>query len=461
MAYLLFFEIVLILIFTYSFVDHDFLSPVNIYLLFSVVSIFSMFLFYSEWNVEEYGIYTVFVYLLGSVFFVLGCGIAKLMSSRNVSQRSVERVNLETSERIEISYFKIVIVIGISLLAVYGTYSFLKKLVGGVSISTIGMAINRYRYLNGQGQLVGDDSKSSLWRLFSYMSAAFSYCCIFIVIKNAVNRQFKKKDLLLVIPFVLRILENLLQASRGGVIYMIFAAVMSWFISMKYKGGWRKKINSKVMKILIRVGIVFIPLFFLSLIFMGRYDTLKGFDFKNVSLIYLSGGVRNLDQFLKAPTVAPSVFGEETFVTLHKNLYISSGIGHNVVRFLEFRTINGKNIGNIYTSYRRFYHDFGLIGIFIFPLLEGIIISSLYYGINRSYNNNKINFREVLYCYLSYTTMYMVIDDTFYSTWISISGLKQLIILFFAYFFMFNISSQKAGIIRFHLGKFRISSRSI
>ena len=265
--------------------------------------------------------------------------------------------------------------------------------------------------------------------------------------------------MLLLIPFILRSIEYLFQSNRGGIIQLFFGAVMSWFVSMKFKKGWNRKINSKVVKIVIRVIVILVPIFFGSLILIGRYDTLKGFDFKNYSLVYFSGGIRNLDQFLKEPTFEPQMFGEETFVQLHRNLYISYGIGKDLVRYLEFRKINGRNIGNIYTSYRRFYHDFGFLGVCLFPLIQGIIISLMYYKLNRNPRNDKINYLEVIYCYLSYTTMYIAIDDLFYSSWVSITGVKILIIMFVAYFFMFNITSKQPGLIRVDLGKFKISDR--
>ena len=193
---------------------------------------------------------------------------------------------------------------------------------------------------------------------------------------------------------------------------------------------------------------------------IGRYETLKGFDFKNYSLIYFSGGIRNLDQYLKEPTVAPQIFGEETFVQLHRNLYISYGIGKDFVRYLEFRGINGRNIGNIYTSYRRFYHDFGVLGVIFLPLIQGIVISLMYYRLNRNPRNDKINYLEVIYCYLSYTTMYITIDDLFYSSWVSITGIKILIIMYVAYFFIFNVTSKQPGIIRIDLGNIKISRRT-
>ena len=458
MAFYLLTGIILIFLISYMFLDKDFLSPVNLYLLFSTFSVAAMFLLYEEWNMNEYGALAVAVYLTGSLFFVIGCGIAKVFMSRNIHQRNIKSEQNIAPPRVDISMIKIVIMTVFGLAAVYGTYAYMRRL-GGSSTLSLGQAIQNYRYMKSNGLLTTQRAKGSIWNLFSYFSIAFAYCSIFALIKNAVNNNFRKKDLLLLIPFVLRSTEYLLQSNRGGIIQLAFGAIMSWFVSMKFQKGWRRKINSKIVKTVVRVMVILIPLFFGSLILLGRYDTLEGFDFKHYALVYLSGGIRNLDQYLKEPTAPPQIFGEETFVLLHRNLSAKLGTGLNLVRYLEFRSINGRNIGNIYTSYRRFYHDFGFTGVCIFPLIQGILISLMYYRLSRNPRNDKINYLEIVYCYLSYTTIYIAIDDLFFSDWVSITGVKILIIMFAAYFFMFNVTSKRPGVIRVYLGRFKISTR--
>lgn len=452
---------VLLFLFSYKFIDNDFLCPLNLYLLFSIVSVGALLLIYSEWKVNEYGGKAATVYLTGSLCFLVGCCIARLFSQRQIQKKKQQVVAIFTNARIDIGMFKLCVVLLTGAIALYGTYSYLMQVSGYsvLSVGSIGQAIQKYRDMVSQGLLSGDEAKSSLWRLFSYLLYAFSYCTTFVFIKNLVNRQFRAKDLLLLIPFVLRCTECLLQSNRGGIIQLFFAAIISWFISTKFRSGWRKKVNAKVVKIGLRVAVVLIPLFFGSLILMGRYDSLKGLDIKNYSLTYLSGGVRNLDLYMKDPGPGPETFGEETFVTLHTNLYISYGIGKNIVRFQEFRDVDGRNTGNIYTAFRRFYRDFGFLGICILPLLQGILISMLYYRIVRNPRNDKLMFKEVLYCLLAYTTIYLVLDDLFYSSWFSITGIKMLIIAYAAYFFLFGISIDRRGKLYMEFGPLRLVRR--
>ncbi len=456
MAVILLIGVVGLFLFSYHFIDQDFLSPINLYLLFSIASVAGMFLMYNQWNLNEYGVFTTLVYLVGSATYALGCWMARGLASHNINRRYASFPVEEGSEtRIEVSTFKLIIIFIICLLSLYGMYSYVIR-VGGTSLFSLAQLIQNYRNMRSQGTLIGENGRGAIWNLLTYMSRAFAYCSVFVLIKNSVNKQFKKKDVLLLTPVFMYSAECLLQSNRGGIIQIFFAAIISWFISTKYKDGWKERVNAKSMKIVARIAIILIPIFCGSLILLGRYSTLKGFDFKNYSLVYLSGGVRNLDQFLKEPTAPPTLIGEETFVTLHRNMYIKGTNLKNVVRYLEFRKINGKNIGNIYTAYRRFYHDFGMMGILILPWLQGIMLSLLYYKIDRTEGKSKLNFYEVIYCYLSYTVIYIVIDDLFFSTYFSFTGIKVMLIMFIAYFFIFNISSEKRWIIKMDLGPFTL-----
>ena len=459
MVFLMLLGIVFVFLFSYKFVDKDFLSPANVFLLFSIVSITAMFIFYDKWELSNYGLLAVVVYLSGSIFFVVGCGIAKAFSLRNINLRNTINSNVLNPMRIEMSYLKIFIAILISLAGLYGTYRFIMNLVGGNSLASLAVAVQRYRYLHGQRMLSGENAKGRIWALCSSFSTAFAYCSIIVLIHNIVNRKYKRKDLLLVFPFAFKTLEYLITSSRGDIINMLVGAIMCWFISMKFRRGWNKEINRKVVKIVIRVAIIFVPLFFGSLIIMGRVTSLKGFDFTNSAVIYLSGGVRNLDLYFKEPITTSKLFGEETFTYLLSNLSNTLQHGKLITRVLEFRNINGKNIGNIYTSFRRFYHDFGFLGVCFLSSIQGMVISSLYYNINRRGKDNRIGFLEVLYYYLACTTPYIAIEDTFFSYYFSITCLKMFVIFFIVYFFIYDISSERVGVIKINFGNIRIRNK--
>ena len=245
MVFILLLGILIIFFFSYKFVDNDFLCPANVYLLFSAVSITAMLTFYDKWDLESYGALAVLIYLFGSLFFVIGCGIAKAFSARNINLRNRCNSNLNNPIRIEIGYIKTLIAVSVSLAGLYGTYAFIMRLAGGSSLFSLGVAIQRFRYMNIQRMLTGENSKGRFWALCSSFSTAFAYCSMVVLVHNIVNKKYKSKDLLLALPFVFKASEYLITSSRADIINMLFAAIMCWFISMKFRNGWNKEINSK------------------------------------------------------------------------------------------------------------------------------------------------------------------------------------------------------------------------
>lgn len=459
MAVVLLVGVILLFVFSYVVIDRDFLSPINLYLLFSILAISAMFLCYTEWKLNEYGALATIVYLTGSIAYMLGCQIAKSLSMRSINKRIAYEFNEIKSERIELGYFKVAIMIITGILALYGTYSYIRRLgnFSIVSIMGLGQVIQGARRMKVDGILFGENKKTFIWSVFSVLSVAFAHFSSFVLVKNIVNKCFKKRDLFLIIPLLLYILESLLNSSRGYIIQIFFAIIISWFISAKYNIGWRKRINIKAIKFTICIVLIVAPIFFGSLVFLGRFSTYEGFDFKQYALKYMSGGVRNLDLYLKEPTET-NLFGEETFINIHRSRYIKKGIGDNITIYHEFRKIDGINMGNIYTSYRRFYHDFGFAGCLILPLVQGLILSSLYYNINRNPSKSKLSFIEIMYCWLSYATIYIVLEDLFFTQWFYLWGLKKLLAIFVAYLFIFN-TSMRNGVIKIDFGRLKINRR--
>ncbi|MBO4456713.1 MAG: oligosaccharide repeat unit polymerase [Butyrivibrio sp.] len=453
MVYLLLAGIALLLFLSFKFIDRDFISPVNLYLLFSALAVAGMFLCYVEWKVDEYGFKASAVYLVGSLCFAFGCYLAKRISSKPVKVKEKPELNEDMSDeadgrevkRIEIGYVKIAIMSAVTLAALVGTWIWLIKLEEGSSDYTIAQAINYRRTMDIQGKLVGEYAKGRIWMLLTEFSGAFASIAIFVFVRNAVNRKLVKRDILLWIPIMVCILEFLSLSNRSGIFVMAFTAIISWFVSMKVKCRWKETLNKKVIKTAAIALAVFIPVFFGSLFIVGRHLSLKHFGYKEYTAIYVSGGVRCLDWYMKEPTDPPKRFGEETLVALHANLYSRFGIGENTTRYLEWRNLDDEPVANTYTSFRRFYHDFGIAGVVILTLLQGLIISVLYYKIQRRSERDKISFVEVMYCYLAHTTVYIAIDDLFYSSWASLYGIKMTMIMFAAYFLMFCIMRKETG----------------
>ncbi len=439
MALVLLLGLIAICFLSLQFLDKDLLSPVNSFLLFSVLSAASLFLMYREWRVGEYGVYVVFIYLAGAVFFLAGCMLAKKASVRAVSGRTSISALRDIPVRTELHSWKILLAVIVSAAALYGTCRYIGK-VTGIPLSSFENAIVAYRALSTEGLLAGENAKGTVFTILSWLSAAFAYCTLLVFIKNAVYRSLRRKDVFLLLPFIFRSAEYLLESSRAGVINLLCAAFVSWFISLKCKEGWNKPVNRKVVLTGICFGVFFVLFFLGAAVLTGRGDALTALGMKNYTVAYSSGGIRNLDLFLKETAGTPlRMTGEETFAALRNDLFFRFGIGQSTVRHLPFQSVGDVFVGNVYTAFRRFYHDFGFAGILILPLIQGFLLSFLYYHISRGTDGSRIGLAEVLYMCLADTVIFIAVDDIFYSSWISVTGITNLIILAAVYFLMFRI----------------------
>ena len=100
---------------------------------------------------------------------------------------------------------------------------------------------------------------------------------------------------------------------------------------------------------------------------------------------------------------------------------------------LEFRRSNGVSIGNVYGAVRRYYNDFGIMGVIVLQTICSFFFNAFYTKIKQQ-SKQKSKFTYFLYAYLSYHVFEMPIDDTFYKSFISFNFLTTLIVLFAVYY---------------------------
>ena len=118
------------------------------------------------------------------------------------------------------------------------------------------------------------------------------------------------------------------------------------------------------------------------------------------------------NQYILDPVDPPKVFGEESLIGLHQ-LLNNIGIDTYVKgRHLEFRKLNDHTYSNIYTFFRRPYHDFGLIGMYIFVIAIAFFFTLIYYGkIKKRPQTRARDYWVVAYGYIYYWIFYSSIDQ--------------------------------------------------
>jgi oligosaccharide repeat unit polymerase len=183
----------------------------------------------------------------------------------------------------------------------------------------------------------------------------------------------------LIISFFSIFLIAFSQAGRAGLVIIIFQIFAARII--RYSINSTNVPLSKIFKPLL----VIIPLFFI--IFMGvenfRYED---FQYSKTTFsqrtetfkVYTFGGISGFTTYLNEiyPEKVIHTYGKYSFGSLFALL----GIGKKEVgNYSQFLNVSPKNVVNIYTIFRPFLDDFGMIGFVVIPIFLGFISYLIYY----------------------------------------------------------------------------------
>ena len=85
---------------------------------------------------------------------------------------------------------------------------------------------------------------------------------------------------------------------------------------------------------------------------------------------YCGAEIKNLDIFLNSTKTKPAIWGEQTFVNLVKAIgrfFISGFDQYYLIN--PYQSVNGYYLGNVYTTFKAYIHDFGYIGMIILIII--------------------------------------------------------------------------------------------
>ena len=261
---------------------------------------------------------------------------------------------------------------------------------------------------------------------------------MFILIYNICFDKIQKGDIWIILTIIAWMGLCLITSQRGGILIIICSGIYLSYLFSGMTGTRKAKLNKKFMIIGIILFAGILIFFITSTVFLGRYKTYKDLNILDYLAGYVSNGIRNFDLFLKDLTVDKKLYGQETFSAIYRSIYIYLKKGEFVSRHLEFRNINGINTGNVYTAFRRYYSDFGVLGIAILSAFEGMIFTWGYFYNKRKADEGNICFNHILYTYFVYGVFFMPVDDMFYSRF-TVGLIPRVILLYVLYEFIMKI----------------------
>ena len=392
----------------------------------------------------ELGIKTFFALLLGEFAFLFGCVIAKKVSIRGGTSR--ERVNLFHLEgkSNKISSNRLSIIVFFEF--VFFMYYFIKVYIWGIQHGrSIIEAINSIM-LNGKFDGDGDPLGLPFWiQIFLQMNYIAGYLFAYLIARRILLKD-RTNILLLCLGYFISMLTNFLGGSRGPILEILGALLISFGITYYFKTSKRFFPIKTVLKIVIIVAIVGIG-FFEILPLMGRSQTAA--NESDVFTQYIGSQIYNLNYFIENVDTHSTFFCAETLKSFYADIESFTGlnIGYKdgmIGNFYVF-TSNGHNLGNVFTTYYNFYIDFGMIGIFIFTAFIGWF-SELFFK-HLKYNENMVNFKLILYIYMASSIMFSFFASRFFQNVIQLKMLIKLFWLLIMYLYLVN-----GSYLRFKIG---------
>ncbi|HGP9317015.1 TPA: O-antigen polymerase [Streptococcus pneumoniae] len=411
--------------------------PVVMSVMFLISSVFAL-INVQNWNIEYSGL----------AYLLIISGIIAFSMPLLALNSPILNTKIKVTDRlIDIQFWKIALTIIVDLIILY----LYRREIHNLALSH-GYTGSNFQWFfrnatSYEGELTVRTSIRVLIRIIDVSAYIFGYTFInnFFIYSHK-----RSKDLLLLVPFLIFISKTLLSGGRLDIIKILIAYVVMAYIQQKRKVGWDKVISHKYMRLGFVGLIAGIPTFYYSLFLSGRSTTRTVFE--SIST-YLGGSIQHFNQYIQNPIGVAEVFGDESFVAIMNILGNLGFVNYNSTVHLEFRQL-GITMGNVYTFFRRPWHDFGLVGMYIFSFVVGVFFAIFYLKLRKSRAGFKLDIHTIIYSYFFYWIFLSSIEQYSFTT-ISLFTLVFIVLVYLMAFFYWNLD--------FHRGKLviKLSDTSI
>jgi oligosaccharide repeat unit polymerase len=254
---------------------------------------------------------------------------------------------------------------------------------------------------------------------YVYMALVVQY----LVLKKKTSLQWK---VLNSIPITVYALATILTGGRNPLIQFVVAFVVMYYLKHVQIYG-KVKFNLKKVLSSFLIGIVALLAFSQFRTVVGRTESQNTWDYL---AMYIGAPIKLFDKFVTDPVrISHQYIGQETFPYLWISFF-----GKTITNWsnLEFRkSSSGINLGNVYTAFRRYYSDFGFIGLIALTALESFFYSLFYLKVSDKKKPSKeIDFVTLLYSFFAVGPVYYSVDDRLFPYYIAKDRLYIIILMF-------------------------------
>jgi len=363
----------------------DLLAPSIIFNFMFLVAGLDLFFMVDYWKISLDSL-TVVVVSTGAFSFIIGAWII---------QKNRLRFVINKPERLVDTYISVIVPNGIlDFFAIYTVFVII--LYNTCRLQMIG---GKFSFTNIvlsciSTELIEEKEMPFVISICRVFASSLAYIESYLFAINIIG--LKQKNVRYIILIALSCLYFFLCTKRGNLI--MYAVSTLYMLVLVTKNSENIKITRKIYLMILIAGFLLI-IFFPAMGTMFGRTTVVTNPFEYIS-IYLGAPILNLDYFLKNNHVKCSIPLEYTFRSLYDFIYRYTG---NKIFNIEepniFIYANSHTTGNVYTTFRDFYHDGNLLGVILFTLFMAFITQHMYKNIKKNNVTNKI-FYYVIYSYI-------------------------------------------------------------
>ena len=430
MGIVLLIVIFLCVLFAYKVLGNKIFSPWLI-----MMSSYIPIVFMAILNIENWGqtihFYTIFIVLCAFFFWGVGdlLGKATLKSYKSLPLADVMYLSLPKW----LCVLAVLTEIGVCI----AFYTYIKRLAGFAGYYGEGQILRYARY----AELYMDNSISmplvvNIGRSFC---KAIAYISLYCLISNYLFFKSVQNVFYYIIIQIPYIVVMILSTGRIEMIYYICYVLILLMLIVSIKKEWKSKANKEIIRQMIK-AFVFVLVAFWILGFLTGKSSQN--SLWNTMSIYLGTPIVNLDIFLQNPS-KPEFFGQETLSGIAK---ILNGFGADlkVMPYYQLYKQTYSNVNsNLYTSLRRYYHDYGFLGMCFIELSIGYIYSV---WLERIKKNNKLGMSVILFAWFFYPIIESAIEERVFNTIFIARTIYDMTFFIFIYIFLLRKSYKSVDV---------------
>lgn len=425
----------LLAIFCYKKFNSEIMSPSVLTCLIFSLSFLGAFLGTREgsWNfVKELHFNTLIIILVGVVFFILG-----EICARNYKTDKVKEIKLSDSNNkyIRIDILKKALVFIFVITTFVLLYLNLRSLVGSGSISKIVKAYKSSNILYNKKALEEGMVLNPLILNMVRFCEMFCIVFIYIIVKNLINKDKVKYNISYLIIIIFIAYVTMLVGGRTVLLKYFMAGFIIWTILYTRK---QKLSLNRFFKISIKLMIVFVPVCYFVLPLLGGKNSSTFVDYVT---FYLGSQIPAFDVFLASPFERSTHFGEMTLKGIQMLLAKFGLINYWSAYQGEWVYFNRELYTNVFSEFKPFMQDFGIIGVVICMFIFGFVFSRLYLNAK-----NKSNCRYIIFfAFFSNLLIDQARIEVFYNSFLSSRMVIYFVSMLIITFFLFGRKKIRSG----------------